>query len=211
MVLRPPGRGLINHIIPLRPIALLLVSSNSSSTVGYKFTTSNGTPTSYFYCFYFQNNTSSSFDYDVSSLINLSSYNCPTPATIDGGEPSGTVPPQSEVSVSFTVTSIWDNADNNTAALSLQAAAAPLITNLAGYTVCFWFSTDGANADYQQIAICQTGNGTTLPISSAATQTSTQQIYESADTYLSIGLGANEEALTTSYIWIQVWDLDQTP
>jgi hypothetical protein len=113
--------------------------------------------------------------------------------------------------VSFTVTSIWDNADNNSAALSLQAAAAPLITNLAGYTVCFWCSTDGSNADDQHIAICQTGNGTTLPISSAATQTSTQQIYESADTLLSIGLGANEEALTTSSIWIQVWDLDQTP
>lgn len=200
--------------------------SNSNSTVGFEFiactTKEQGSlwfafgtnvPSAYqralFYTFNFQNNTTgTTFNYDVSSIIGGENVQY---TGLNGNE-SGTVSPGETATVMFyRATDSEQNANNN--ALSIQIGAAPLITNLNGSTVCFWFSDDGnANySDYQQIAICQPGNGTTFPISSTPTQTSTQQICESSSDQLSIGLGGGGGELNTNSIWIQVWDLDQTP
>ncbi|MFN6337402.1 MAG: hypothetical protein ACK41W_01545 [Cyanobacteriota bacterium] len=199
--------------------------SNSNSTVGFEFTSCTpedqgslwfafgaSVPTNYqhalFYTFNFQNNTTgASFDYDVSSLLEGENVQY---SGINGSE-SGTVSPGETATVMiYRASDSEKDSDNNE--LSIQIGAAPLITNLNGSTVCFWFSDDGGtNSSYQQIAICQPGNGTTFPISSTPTQTSTQQICESSSDQLGIGLGGGGGQLNTQSIWIQVWDLDQTP
>lgn len=201
--------------------------SNNNSTVGFEFVActpedqgslwfafGTNVPSAYqhalFYTFNFQNNTTStSFDYDVSTLlegeyVQLSGIN------LNGSE-SGTVSPGETATVMiYRASNSEKDSDNN--CLSIQIGAAPLIANLSGSTVCFWFSDDGGtNSSYQQIAICQPGNGTTFPISSTPTQTSTQQICESSSDQLGIGLGGGGGELNTNSIWIQVWDLDQTP
>lgn len=92
--------------------------------------------------------------------------------------------------------------------MSLQYGAAPLITNLTGvgYQVCFWFFTndDGGKASQQQIAICGTGNGTTLPINIFPTNTSSEQVAESTTAGISVTLNAGGNALNTHYIYIQI-------
>lgn len=154
-----------------------------------------GEGTGYWYTFYFVNNTSTSvsttgvtFNYDVSSIASGAS-------TITGST-SGTVAPQGNASVTFFLGS--PNAQ-------IQDGAAPLLTVSDFGTVCFWFSTNGGqDAADQQIAICGTGDGTTLPISSFPTQTSSEQVAYSSTTGLSVTLDAGGNSQNTSNIYIQL-------
>lgn len=154
-----------------------------------------GEGTGYNYTFYFVNNTSNSistsavtFNYDVSSIASADS--------ITSGSISGTVEPQNTSSVTFFL-----DAPN----AQIQYDAAPLLSVSDFGTVCFWFSTNGGtDAADQQMAICATGNGTTLPISSFPTQTSSEQVAYSSTTGLSITLNAGGNSLNTSNIYIQI-------
>jgi hypothetical protein len=186
------------------------------------------TPTTYYggnnYTFYFVNNTTTtdtttaiSFDYDLSSLLPQlttgGAYDCPA---CQGGltflndassNVTGTVAPGSTVVISIG-TGTTDETHNDAAEMSLQAGAAPLITNLTdeGYQVCFWFFTngDGGKVSQQQIAICGTDDGTTLPISSFPTNTSSEQVAESTSAGISVTLNAGGNALTTNDVYIQI-------
>jgi hypothetical protein len=172
---------------------------SSANTVAFEYADRYpgevGEGTGYNYTFYFVNNTSNSmsttavtFNYDVTSLASA--------ADITGGSISGTVDPQSTSSVTFFL-----GAPN----AQIQYGAAPLLTVGDFGTVCFWFSTNGgSDAEDQQIAICSTGNGTTLPISSFSTQTSSEQVACSSTTGLSVTLNAGGNAQNTSNIYIQL-------
>jgi hypothetical protein len=173
-------------------------------------------PSSYYgginYTFHFVNNTSTtdttcvSFDYDLSSLLNACKYG-QVSLTDASSSVTGTVAPGATVSVSLiTATTSSIDADDN--CMSLQIGAANLITNLTdeNYQVCFWFSTnDGNSTSYQQIAICDTGNGTALPISSWLKNESSEQAVESSTAGVNVFLNAGGQDLNTNNIYIQVY------
>jgi hypothetical protein len=186
------------------------------------------TPTTYYggnnYTFYFVNNTQDtdtttaiSFDYDLSSLLPQltadGAYDCPACSgglvflTDASSSASGTVAPGSTISVQI-ATGTEDETHNDAGDMSLQAGAAPLITNLTGesYQVCFWLFTDGDGGavSQQQIAICDTDNGTTLPISSFPTNTSSEQVAESTSAGISVTLNGGGNSLNTNNIYIQI-------
>lgn len=186
------------------------------------------TPTTYYggnnYTFHFVNNTENTdtttaiyFDYDLSSLLPQPAIGgATTSGACNGGlvfltdassSVSGTVAPGATVSVSI-ATGTTDETHNDAAEMSLQSGAAPLITNLAdgGYQVCFWFFTngDGGAVSDQQIAICDTDNGTTLQISSFTTNTSSEQVAESTTAGISVTLNGGGNSLNTNNIYIQI-------
>jgi hypothetical protein len=186
------------------------------------------TPTTYYggnnYTFYFVNNTQDTdtttavfFDYDLSSLLpqltENGAYDCPACSggwvflTDASSSVTGTVAPGSTVSVQI-ATGTQDETHNDAGEMSFQAPAAPLITNLTGqnYQVCFWFFTngDGGAVSAQQIAICNTDNGTTLPISSFPTNTNSEQVAESSTAGISVYLNAGGNDLNTNNIYIQI-------
>jgi hypothetical protein len=187
------------------------------------------TPTTYYggnnYTFYFVNNTQDTdtttavfFDYDLSSLLpqQTASGGYVSPACESGNlvfltdassSVSGTVAPGSTISIQL-ATGTTDETDNDAGEMSLQAGAAPLITNLTGdgYQVCFWFFTDGDGGavSKQQIAICDTDNDTTLPISSFTTNTSSEQVAESTAAGISVTLNGGGNSLNTNNIYIQI-------
>ena len=187
------------------------------------------TPTTYYggnnYTFHFVNNTQDtdtttavSFDYDLSSLLpqqtESGAYDCPACysgnwvfLTDASSSVSGTVAPGSTISVQI-ATGTTDETHNDAGEMSLQAGAAPLITNLTdgGYQVCFWFFTngDGGAVSDQQIAICDTDNGTTLQISSFTTNTSSEQVAESTTAGISVTLNGGGNYLNTDNIYIQI-------
>jgi hypothetical protein len=172
---------------------------SSANTVAFEYADRYpgevGEGTGYSYTFYFVNNTSSSmsttavtFNYDVSSIASADD--------ITSGSIRGTVAPQSTSSVTFFL-----GAPN----AQIQSGAAPLLTVGDYGTVCFWLSTNGgSDAGDQQIAICNTGNGTTLPISSFPTNTSSEQVAESSTAGVSVSLNAGGNDLNTNNIYIQV-------
>lgn len=172
-------------------------------------------PSSYYgginYTFHFVNNTSTtdttcvSFDYDLSSLLNACKYG-QVSLTDASSSVTGTVAPGATVSVSlFTATT--SSTDSDDGCMSLQIGAANLITNLTdeNYQVCFWFSTNGTATSNQQIAICDTGNGTTLPISKWLENESSEQAVESSTTGVNVFLNAGGQDLNTNNIYIQVY------
>jgi hypothetical protein len=171
---------------------------SSAKTVGFsynRYTGEVGEGTGYYYTFYFVNNTSNStsttgvaFNYDLSSIA--------SGAEEIVGSISGSVAPGDTSSVTFFLAS---------PSAQIQVGAAPLLTISDFGTVCFWFSTNGgSDATDQQVAICATGNGTTLPISSFPTQTSNEQMAASSTTGLSVTLDGGGTTPTISNIYIQV-------
>jgi hypothetical protein len=172
---------------------------SSASTVAFEYADRYpgevGEGTGYSYTFYFVNNTSNTISttevtlgYDVSSIAAVDD--------IISGSISGTVSPQNTSSVTFFL------GDPNA---QIQVGAAPLLTAGDFGTVCFWFSTNGGtDVKDQQIAICNTGNGTTLPISSFPIQTSSEQVAYSSTTGLSVTLNAGGSTQNTNNIYIQL-------
>jgi hypothetical protein len=200
---------------------------SKTTTVGYKveaYSQETGAawnaitpsvPTSYTggisYTFYFVNNTEDTdttqgipFDYDLTSLMNACPYGT---CYLTEGSQTGTVAPGQTISVSL-VTATNSTTDSDAGCMCLQAGSAALITNLTdeNYQVCFWFSTDGDGGAVtaQQIAICSTGNGTTLPISSFSTNTSSEEVAESSTTGISVYLNAGGNSLNTNNIYMQI-------
>jgi hypothetical protein len=171
---------------------------STAETVGFsynRYTGEVGEGTGYYYTFNFVNNTSNSttttgatFTYDLSSIA--------SDAEEIVGSISGSVAPGNTSSVTFFLAA---------PSAQIQVGAAPLLTIGDFGTVCFWFSTNGGNdATDQQIAICATGNGTTLPISAFPTQTSIEQMATSSTTGLSVTLDGGGNTPTISNIYIQL-------
>ena len=156
------------------------------------------------YTFVFQNNTAdtdttsgTTFDYDLGCFQYDSTI-------LLSGSMTGNVPPGESATVSFRLQTTGDGQDQDAAAYSLQAGAAPLVTIPNLGTVCFWFFTDGETTNYQQIDICN-NDQSSLPISSTPVQTSTQMQCLSSATGLSITLdGGGFSPLTTNNIYIEI-------
>ncbi len=176
---------------------------SSTNSVAFQFATTHESNDAYRginYTIYFVNNTSTSqsttgetFTYDVSSIT----------SGLISGSLTGSVPPGQTQSVSFQNGST--DAECSVSNFSIQNGAAPLLTIGDLGTVCFWFFTNGGNnATQQQIAICGTGNGTTLPISTFLSNTSSQQEAYSSSTGLNVTLDGGGNDLTTTNIYIQV-------
>lgn len=185
------------------------MSSQTSTSVGFAFDFTDNQPgpgqtyRGNLFTINFVNGTANtattkgtSFDYDVSSIA--------PGGSITNGSSSGTVSPGQTVAVSFFLGAQAIANNEPAAGYAIQNGAAPLISNLEGGTVCFWFFTNGSDTNYQQIAICN-NEQSSFPISSTPVQTSTQMVCTSASTGLSITLdGGGNSPLTTSTIFIEI-------
>ena len=195
--------------------------SSQPASVGFEFDYAETPGKTYgnTFTFYFQNNTSDGFDYDVSSFVGGQPSGVQLPilqsdVQLQNGIAYGNVPPGETVSVS-----LWNGGDKQVApsTYSLQAGSAPLVYIPNYGWITFWFFTNGSSTSYQQIAICNNSTVTaapdgemvpvanqTFPITSTPIQTSSQMQCMSSTAGISITLDAGGNALTTSNIYIEI-------
>ena len=194
--------------------------SSQPNSVGFKFDYAETPEKTYgnTFTFYFQNNTDSGFDYDVSSFVGGQPSGAQLPILQAGvqllnGSAYGYVGPTETVSVS-----LWNGGDkSDPAAYSLQAGSAPLVYIPNYGWITFWFFTNGISTSDQQIAICSNSEfvtapdgqlepvaNQTFPITSTPIQTSSQMQCMSSTAEISITLDAGGNALTTSNIYIEI-------
>ena len=146
-----------------------------------------------FYQFNFSNASSQSIDYDLNPLSGASGNAGTLHWT--SGNPSGSLNPGEQASVTFTVTSPNSDVDNDVAYTMLQAGAAPLMT-LAGEQLQFRFWTSGDATTNQLINLCATNNF-------AVTENTDVQNNVTGNGFI-IGLGGGGGPCDTENICIQV-------